>query len=233
MKWKAKDKRFVAFFDILGFKEMVLRSSHEDVLKKLDALKTTIKELEKINWTAEAQQKSQLKLQQDQSRAITFSDSIVFFSKSGTIEDLFKIVLDSYYLMNKALSQNIAIKGAISFGEVTVDFKKALFFGQPIIDAYLLHEDMHILDVILDHNAENQINSLAPNDLIKNSLHSEKVKMKFGSTTHTVVRSHRKSKIEHRIEVLKNLYSSTSGKPRQYIDNTIDHYSNLKPGVEN
>ena len=33
--WKTTDYRFVAFLDILGFKDSVMRNSHEDIYLKL------------------------------------------------------------------------------------------------------------------------------------------------------------------------------------------------------
>ncbi len=226
MKWKNTDKRFVAFFDILGFKDMVLKNSHIDILDNLDKLQSVARDLESTYWDEEMAKKSKIKILKNQTKSITFSDSIIFFSQGDTLSDIFKILYDSWGLYRAALENRIAIKGAISFGEITVDFDKSLFFGQAIIDSYLLHEDLHMLGIILDHNAENKINSFDINEMIYNSLSLQKVKMKFGLATHTMLSMSEKEFNEITIKNLEKLYSTTSGKPRIYIDNSIEFYKN-------
>lgn len=228
MSWKKNNKRFVAFFDILGFKDMVLKHGHEDVLKMLEKLKKTTDRLESNIWTEALNKKLSTSFSEDQTNSITFSDSLILFSKGDTIEDCTKIMLDSYFVIKNALKDNILIKGALSFGKVTVDFNKSLFFGQPIIDAYLLHEDLHMLEVVLDHNAENQAGTFKKNEVIPKILHLRKVNMKFGMATHTLVHFKTDEAITERIVTLENLYKMTSGKPRLYIDNSMDYYKKFK-----
>lgn len=217
--------RFVAFFDILGFKDMVMKSSHNDILEKLYKLKEEIKVLEEMDFNHDDFKDIEIKPKKDQTKSVTFSDSIIFFSRGDTKEDLVKILLDSFWILNEALGHGIAIKGAISFGEITVDFHNSLFFGQPIIDAYLLHEDLHMVEVVLDHNCENQINKIGDPIPITRNLRFDKVKMKYGATMHTLLVT---KNIDERIAILNNLYKITSGSPRQYIDNSIEYYQKMK-----
>ena len=228
MNWENNNKRFVAFFDILGFKDMVTRFKHKEIRKKLELLKLTAQQLENYEWKEFAIIETGLIINKYQTRSITFSDSILFFSNGDTIEDFLKIVIDSWLLLEDAINNNIVIRGAISFGEITVDFKKSLFFGQPIIDAHLLHEDLNMLGIILDHNAENQKNTFIRNKVIQNLLNFQKVKMKYGNVSHTLVTVTVDKLISKIISSLEELYKVTSGKPRLYIDNTIDYYNELK-----
>ena len=103
-----------------------------------------------------------------------------------------------------------------------------MFFGQPIIDAYLLHEDLNLLGVILDHNAENQFKTFGKNRMLKNSLQFRKVNLKYGYVTHTILASRSLKVLDKQIETFEKLYQITSGKPRLYIDNTLDFYKTLK-----
>ena len=226
MDWKNKtNKRFIAFFDILGFKDMVIKLSHAEVLKKLVLIKNHTKKLENLKFDKEKVTKAGISPNADQTKSVTFSDSIIFFSKGNTKEDFFKILIDSYSVLKTALNNDIAIKGAISYGDVTVDFENSLFFGQPIIDAYLLHEDLHMLDVVLDHNCENQVNSFGELKIISQNIRFEKIKMKYGSTSHTLIVNNRS--IHERIKSLEKLYHMTSGKPRMYIDNSLEYYKKI------
>lgn len=233
MTWKKTNNRFVSFFDILGFKDMVLKNSHDDILKKLESLKKHANRLAEMQWDEEKEKTSKLKITVNQTKSITFSDSFIFFSKGDSLEDFFKIVLDSWSIYKEAIDNDIALKGAISYGEITVDFDKNLFFGQPIIDAFLLHEDLHMLSIILDHNAENQIKLFDKNYIIESSLSFQKVKLKSGIATHTLLSMNTISSADQQIIKLQKLYKITSGKPRQYIDNTIDFYNNLKLTLNN
>lgn len=218
--WDKTSKRFVAFFDIMGFKDMVQRNPHNVILKKLEVLKNVLKNLENSNSTNIPQLKK-LKTDILQTRTITFSDSIVIFTKSDSIQDLDKILLDSYSILILALKNGIGIKGALSYGEITVDFKNHLFFGQPIIDAYLLHEELQLYSAVLDNNIESKYATLGNHHLPQSILVDYKTPMKSGRINHKLICPTDKMK-DDSISYLMKIYDSVSGKPRIYIDNSIE-----------
>ena len=215
-KWIKTTNRFVAFFDIMGFKDLVSKKSHDEIVSLLETLSKSRTDLEELN-----------NHQLDKSLAIigetksfTFSDSIIFFSKGDQIEDLNKIILDCLYIVKKSIESQIPIKGALSFGNITLDIEKSIYFGQPIIDAYTLHEDLLLYSVIADHNFEKRTKELKVGTLSK-LFSFYKTPMKYGKTTHYILKPTYVDK-DLMLEGLQNLYVSVSGKPRQYIDNTID-----------
>ncbi len=220
-KWKNKTNRFILFFDILGFKDMVSRSNHDNIFKKLNALKRTSDYLEALPDSGE-KPKSVKTIEKNQTRNITFSDSIIFFSKGDTYLDARKILIDAYLILDTAFRNSIHIKGAISYGLITADFDNSLFFGQPIIDAFLLHEELNLLSVVIDHNAEMKFSSLGKKADNYNVLKDYKVPMKYGKVNHKLVCFNNKKHLTTGIEYLKKLYLLTSGRPRIYIDNTIE-----------
>ena len=222
--WINTSQRFIAFFDILGFKDLVLKSTHKEILDKLVILQNRIKDFGKFR---ENKDLKKYDFDVDQTKSVTFSDSFLFFSKGNTLNDVLKILLDSYALLKKATEIGIAIKGAISFGEITVDFENSLFYGQPIIDAYLLHEELIMLTAIVDHNFEIQLEKLPKDTLIESMLGSCKANLRSGKITHQVLKPSGKGVAAERILILKKMYKNTSGKPRIYIDNTIEFYSTL------
>ncbi|MEQ5790375.1 hypothetical protein J4E06_04875 [Muricauda sp. NFXS6] len=232
MDWEKTDNRFVAFFDVLGFKDMVQRKSHSEILKKLENLKSHVEKLEGHEFDENKLKKANLEIVKYQTRSVTFSDSFLFFSKKDSKEDLVKILVDSWYFLKYALKNKIAVKGAISFGKITLDFEKNLFFGQPIIDAYLLHEDLNMLGVVFDHNAENQCKTYDELKILQTSIGFEKVRLKYGGVNHSFVAALNVDVIQNLLESLDSMYSITSGKPRVYIDNSIDFYGNLKDKLE-
>ena len=216
--WEITANRFVAFFDILGFKDLVLKSSHEHVLEQLKKIKQIVqKQEEHQDW-----HKKEYNICPSQTKSVIFSDSIIIFSKSNTDADALKITMDAHFLLFNAMKEGIPIKGALSYGEITVNFKDSLFFGRPIIDAYLLHEELQMLTAIIDNNYEMQIEFFPNVDVIKLALRQYKANLKQGNITHNLIAP---STDNHRKEVLINLgkqYKNVSGMPRKYIDNTVD-----------
>jgi hypothetical protein len=188
--------------------------------KNLNTLKDITKRLEDVE-SLLAFKKAPIDL--DQSKVVTFSDSIIIFSKGDSYNDAHKIFHDCYRLLQASLENNISIKGAISFGETTVDFENSLFFGKPIIDAYLLHEDLEMLTVVLDNNAEVKLDSYEVDKAaIKFILADYKANMKSGKITHKLIKTVGEDMTTKRINALKELYKLSHGRPRIYIDNTID-----------
>jgi hypothetical protein len=219
-------KRFVAWFDIMGFKDLVLRNKHQHILLQLESLKEVLGKLENANSNTMPYLRDS-NIEEDQTRSFTFSDSIAIFSKSDHYNDLLKIILDSYYLLRKAIEIGICIKGAFSHGEITVDFDNSLFFGQPIIDAYLLHDELEMYNIIMDNNFERRYKELvSDNDPLKSIIHFYKTPLKSGKITHGLLQPTKKDH-QKQISNLKELYLNVSGRPRIYIDNTLEFLDTL------
>lgn len=213
--------RFVAFFDIMGFKDRVARNPHKNILKDLKMLRETINDLESHNNSTKFAEI--LKTNVGTTRAITFSDSIAIFSKGDSLEDLNKILIDSYLLIDIALEGGIPIKGALSYGEITVDFNNSLFFGQPIIDAFTLHEDLQVYAIVLDNNIEKKIEALKLPEKISSLIYSYKTPFKGGKITHKILGGYGKKEIiQRQINDVKKINLNVSGNPRLYVDNTVD-----------
>lgn len=224
--WVAKANRFVAFFDILGFKEMVYNNDHETILGKLTFLKEGLNRLGDSNNYAKLKE---LNMDSDQTKSVTFSDSIIIFSKGDTENDAIKILNDSLALINTSLAHGIAIKGAMSFGEISVDFEKSLFFGKPIINAYLLHEELEMLALIFDNHSEKQFKTYDKYFFLLEIVVRYKANLKSGRVTHLLQRPvgtkiKKASAVMKKMSILDNLYSTVYGRPRKYIDNTIEFY---------
>lgn len=232
-EWELTANRFVAFFDILGFKELVNSQKHNEVLEKLNKLVISARKLKNIG---HIQFFSERSISNDQTKFVTFSDSYIFFSKGDSKQDAMKILFDSYAIIISALKLGIPIKGSISYGEITVDFNNNLFFGKPIIDAYLLHEELQMLTVIIDNNFEVKLKLLSileEENLFKNLLTNYKANLKCGKVHHMIIQPYNDlSNIRNHYELVQKLYDTVSGKPRIYLDNTIVFYEYLLAKLE-
>lgn len=219
-EWDKTCNRFVAFFDIMGFKEMVERNEHEVIVQKLESLKVTLRHLDAL-------QNDKRHVEFSETKSITFSDSIIFFSKGDTIGDANKIIFDSIFLIIMALDYGIPIKGALSFGKITVDIDNSLFFGRPIIDSYLLHDSLQLYTAVIDNHCELKFNELNLPMLVKTFFTEYKANFKTGRITHLILRPPY-SYIQQQIDGVKKLKHTVSGGPRIYLDNTLDFLNTLK-----
>lgn len=59
--------------------------------------------------------------------------------------------------VNELFDEAIPHKGAVAFGTMTLDINKSIFFGQPLIDAYSLQEEIKFYGTILHATAEKEI----------------------------------------------------------------------------
>ena len=223
INWINPAQRFVAFFDIMGFKKMVERENHEVIVKKLKKIKNALSLSEGMNNSDEIIKGINV----SETKGITFSDSIVIFSKADTLGDAIKILFDSYWILQVSLENKIAINGVISYGKITFDIENSLFFGKPIIDAYLLHKQLQLYAVVFDHNFETKIDSLKIQNPISQYITRYKVNLKTSKVYHKMLSPGDDKTIEKHIGYTRNLYESVSGSSRIYIDNTLEFYNSL------
>lgn len=208
--------RFVAFLDIMGFKERVARTEHSQLLTQLTNFNRA------ITGYIGKYQATEIQLAQ-------FSDSIVLFSNDTTLNSLETLADVTRGIMQTAIKQQIPIKGAIAQGQITCDIPKQLFFGQALIDAYLLEENIHYYGILVHHTAENSVTKLN-NENNNNIFKDIKAPLKSGKISHYELswyidddsQKNIEEKINEMENALKAIRQTVSDAPRKYIDNTLD-----------
>lgn len=208
-EYRETAERFVAFLDIMGFKERVARTGHDDLLSQLTAF------IRDISLYIEQYKDSELQLAQ-------FSDSIILFSKDDSTESLTVLAEAASVIMRTAVRQErpIPLKGAIAKGCITCDFSKQLFFGQALIDAFLLEENINYYGVLVHHSAESTVLGLGETKLFKDV----KASLKSGNISHYELSWYvdgEADSIEKVESALRDIRLSVSDAPRKYIDNTL------------
>lgn len=225
--WQENDDHLVLFMDIMGFKDRVTRTKHNDLLKTLTDFKNLndrLKPLLKDN-------KGELL------RMVQFSDSIIIASMNSDKQSLNKIVKSAVVLMQNALESGFALKGAIAKGPLTFDAKTGIYFGLPIVDAYLLEEELKFYGVAFHHSVEPLIERYIkqPPQRGRQPLYAPieacKLPLKTGHSSHYCVSYHKMSKAlvkaddSNRLSgLVKNISKTVSGAPRIYIDNTLKFF---------
>ncbi len=116
--------RFIAFIDIMGFKDLVARRPHSEVKEILEEMTTMSGILEEVIGNpidANTGKRSYTRF-----KTITFSDSVVFITKGDSFSDLsvLSVVLKSF--QESSIHRGAPTKGAISVGKLTANFEKSI-----------------------------------------------------------------------------------------------------------
>lgn len=208
-------ERFVAFLDIMGFKDRVARNSHTAVLRQLESFQNII-----AGYVAEVKASN--------IRVALFSDSVMLFSNDTREESLEAIAAVISRIMLSALQQDVPIplKGAIAKGEVTCNEAKQLYFGQALIDAYSLEESVKYYGVLVHHTAE------ADARKIRKYFRKADAYLRCGRVSHYELNWYLGAKkvsasksVEQCLEALR---LTVSDEPRRYIDNTLTMYEDQR-----
>jgi len=212
--WKTTTNRYVGFIDIMGFKDLVAKSNHKSILKMMKKVSSLRKLYASIDWGD----------QPNLVRATTYSDSIIVYSKNANKDSLHSFVCTVSALTDALITEGIPHKGAVAFGMKTLDIKNSIFFGQPLIDAYLLQEELYYYGIIIHGTAQKGIERY--NTIFVSNYFCP---LKKGNTNHLTIypihgdategeKYYENSKSLDK--ALKKMRYSTSGNIRKYIDNT-------------
>lgn len=220
MKWENTNNRFIAFFDIMGFKNLVQYTSHEKIVKLMTDISFIVKNMDSAKFGDE----------NDAVRTTIFSDSILIVSNNDSINSAAHLMFQSAYLYRKCIELNIPIKGCISYGKFTADFDKSIFFGQPLIDAYLLQEELSIYSIVLHHSFESHlVGQTYGEEIFPNNVRWTKhlTPFKNGRSNHYHLnwcfyeRNEDYKLLGQKRDLLNKFYSTVSGRTRSYVDNTL------------
>lgn len=194
-------ERIVAFLDIMGFKDMVAR--HFETIKgKLEKLSSFIGETMDENC-----------------QYMIFSDSIILYVKNDGLDVFKSLIAKVGKIIEKSISLGFPIKGAIAKGECTVSLSyKPFFFGQPIIDAYTLEENVVLYGVVFHNSVEEFAKRLG--DEGTEYVFDYCVPLKGGNSSHYVLNWFGRN-LEANTNNLIAIRSTVSDSPRRYIDNTM------------
>lgn len=224
---KAKEM-YVLYADIMGFKERVMRTEHQDLEEELEELKSKLD-----NWLSPFLEKVET------FKVSMFSDSVLIVDEN-TKEGFNRISKAGIGLMHVALEASFALKGAISKGLFSYKEEKQLFFGRALVDAFLLQEQIHYYGIVAHHSVEEDIKKHANGWKEKgngnrkgiNPYVLSPIPLKNGNTTHyhlayNLISEKRETGKNvdnmHKsiISWLEKIRGTVSGAPRIYVDKTL------------
>jgi hypothetical protein len=161
--------RFVAFFDILGFRNALRVRTLSELAQdyrqsKIEARQTQAMTVRYSNPFAGSFEGGQFFVEIEDPVAV-FSDSIFVFTKDTSYNSIHAICQFANTLFRLFLKRKLPLRGAITQGEVVIDASNSLFLGQPIVDAYDLAESIDGLGIVLSPELQQNPNSIASMEL--------------------------------------------------------------------
>jgi hypothetical protein len=210
--WAATKNRFVVYFNIMDFKNMVFRNDHKVVLEMMKYLCDRLAEIGKRERTS-----SQIK-------HVLFSDSLLMLSEDDSLNAAQELSLAAAQLLAASLFKGISMKGVMAYGRLTADFRRSIHFGEPIIEASLMERELMMHSVLLHHTAEEKMSEyklLNSRDGLMDVV-KYKTPMISGKVYHHVLDWTKVNDGISPVETLNNLYSRISGAARICVDNTFE-----------
>lgn len=221
--WFVTTKRYVVVIDIMGFKDFVLRNTHDHVYNMMKNLNAKKKASENIKWH---------EIDSKLVKTTNYSDSIMIYSKDGSLDSLTALVNTTASFTYGLFLEGIPHKGALAYGTMTLDISNSIYFGQPLIDAFLLQEELIFYGIVIHATAEIEIRNTKP---VLGFLSSYLCPFKNGAAKHLTIRPmfsiilNPESKTQKDLldEAIKKLRYQTSGSLRKYIDVTENYLNTI------
>lgn len=123
-------KRFVAFLDILGFKDIVENREHTALIELIKTFKSAVDQSNSLHLTKDLNDKVSLV------NYITFSDSIVLYTDGMESYDFFRLVHAVKILIGCSLGGGTPLRGSIAHGDFYADKTNNIFVGKALVTAY-------------------------------------------------------------------------------------------------
>jgi hypothetical protein len=144
-----RDTRFVAHLDILGMSSIVERDA--------DAAWGLLSDLVGVRERAEKYELEFVETNEclaipDVIKSVTFSDTILLFTRGSTDSDLRCMLVCAAEMFHKALCSCVPVRIGISLGTFYFNIEKSMYAGPALIDAYRIGESAQWLGIALSES---------------------------------------------------------------------------------
>lgn len=171
-------KTFIAFFDVLGFKEFIYNNDLSEIKRLFNHLlrdsQTAISGETYIEMNPGMIVPD---LNNQKVNCLHISDSIVFWTNSDTEDDFLELVNVCYSFYWRSLQATFPLRGCLTYGEIDfnphtfetqngVKFYNYSLIGRGLVDAYLKSDNIEYAGCLLDELAIEKVSDKIINDLI-------------------------------------------------------------------
>lgn len=174
--------KYVAFLDILGFKDRIRGLQPEEAKKLIRAFSQTIFDIFK-------KKNSDKENSNDKIKGYIVSDSVILYSEDDKKDSLEALIKLTREICEKEFIKNsILIRGAIEKGEFDkvpaeerLDLEKGLIVGEAYIKAYLAEDSgsVKVMGVILSEDVYEDIKDILDPNITKDIIVEEKKDKKY------------------------------------------------------
>ncbi len=153
--------RTVAFFDVLGFKELIASMSLVDLADKYESM---IKSTEAMNRRFKIDQVGKEiptwfpdhPINDPWCKRYIFSDSIILISVADDEMSFLKLIMYARKLLQSLIAMGLPARGAITFGELFENPDLNFVLGKALTHAYELEQRQQWIGVAIDDKLEQQ-----------------------------------------------------------------------------
>jgi hypothetical protein len=241
---------FIAFFDVLGFKEIISNNDLKETKRLFEHLlrdSQTALSGEKFIQLNQGTIVPDLKNQKV--NCLHISDSIVFWTNGQSKDDFLDLVSVCYSFYWRSLQTTFPLRGCLTFGEIDfnpstiktiggVNFYNYSLIGKGLVESYLKAESIEYAGCIIDNTAISKVDEQTINNLIYDQkICMYKVPFKTGENYEHVFRpirgNHNDVSFRNSANGIKRLFtyaskSNINNMPesvKRKINNTIDFIS--------
>jgi hypothetical protein len=234
---------FVAFFDILGFKNLVEKNNHEDLINIYrETLYTSLDLTEKYANPSYTGITLEQEKESTSIRTFVISDSIILIQERITVQGFFFLLARCQILLSTSLVDGIPLRGAVSYGPVSIiENRGTTLVGRGLTKAYTLETSQNWSGGMIDPECFKILNPQNPQIIIQSLLKDKRnplivkynIPLKdlkyvsgygFNWPTHVYLKSEsdvRKSFTKHKKEI-------SSSKEELMIENTLKYFLHVK-----
>lgn len=138
--------RFVAYIDVLGMSAIVEKDADEawGMLSDLVAVRDQVG-----NYELEFPDSKERAILSEVTYAVTFSDTIVLFTKGDSDTELRCMIIRVAEILHKAMCRCVPVRAGLSFGRFFFNIDKSMYAGPALIEAYRVGESAQWLGIAL------------------------------------------------------------------------------------
>ncbi len=151
-------KRALAFIDILGFRDLVMSTSLDDLAPKYERVLDTVEAFNHPLGLGDGKAKLFPEATSGESWCLKyiFSDPLILIALDDTENSCLKLLVYAWRLSQVLLSMGMPLRGGVVHGELYVDTAKSIVLGKALTQAYDLEKQQQWIGVALDQSIWNR-----------------------------------------------------------------------------
>ena len=142
-----KQKSYIAYFDLVGFKSAIL-ADIDEACNALEAMRLSLSDIYSIVLRPLSSNRPVFPAHYVRYKFL--SDSFILYTTCDTQEDLLSIVFVSTRLLMKYFFWRLPMRGGLAFGDFYLNEQYDLFCGKPLVRAYEIGEYSQWLGLVFD-----------------------------------------------------------------------------------